>query len=155
MTVIAWDGRFVAADRMAVVSGNTMVRIRKLRRFDDTVIGGSGSTSNIGEVFEWFSAGADPEKYPAVQRTADWAPVMAFRVGDPQYFVRYEQSPYPTRFDGPPFFATGSGCEFAFGALACGKNAIEAVRITNSLTNLCGMGVQWVDLLTGEEGFED
>lgn len=41
-------------------------------------------------------------------------------------------------------WAIGCGADFALAAMACGKTAVESVRIAAKLDSKCGMGVNTV-----------
>ena len=43
-----------------------------------------------------------------------------------------------------PFYAVGSGEEFAMALLHVGKTAIEAVKITSELCPSCGLGIDHI-----------
>lgn len=143
MTVIVWDGKVMAADKMAV-QGGLKRPVTKIRRINGHLCAIAGDWDLAQETFEWFAKGADPEKLPPYYRDKDdW---QAMVVITPQGRVlKYERSPYPMEYteamDTQGFYAIGSGRDFAAGAIAMGAGAEQAVRIASMLCDSCGMGV--------------
>ncbi len=137
MTVVAWDGEMMAADRQATVAGR-MFSVQKVHRIDADCIAAFSGNAVIGnEVIDWLRAGADPAKYPP-STPDDWTcTLVAYRDGR---LLRYEQraTPIPIR---DRWHTLGSGAEFALGALECGRNAAEAVEVASKWSSECGLGV--------------
>lgn len=144
MTVIAWDGRTLAADKLATF-GTTKHTTTKIFRVRDALVGYAGDADSGEEVLAWFRDGADPAKFPAGQRGPDWAGLLVIRRGQP--ICRYERTPYPVMFHDTRF-AVGSGREFALAAMHLGCSAKEAVQVAIELDSGCGHGI---DTLTLEE----
>lgn len=70
MTVIAWDGKTLAADKRAVASG-LIGTTTKIRRIGDLLVGIAGNFSAGMEMLEWVAQGRQREACPAVQRDED------------------------------------------------------------------------------------
>lgn len=141
MTVIAWDGQTLAADRQADCGGMKHP-VRKIFRVRDGLAGTSGDLSVGMEMLAWYEAGAVPEAYPANNRDPSQGSVLTvIRMdgGRPMAFC-YESSPWPFRCEGP-FMARGSGAPEATVAMACGKTAPEAVMLAQEFNATCGLGV--------------
>jgi len=137
MTVIAWDGKTLAADKRAVASG-LISTTTKIRRIGDLLVGIAGNLSAGMEMLEWIENGREREKYPAVQQNDDRS--CGCLVIDGGRILKYESGPIPLVFE-QPFFAMGSGRDFAVAAMHCGKSAREAVEIASLYENGCGNGV--------------
>jgi len=140
MTVIAWDGVTLAADKQASSNGmiRTVTKIFKLP--DGSLFGGSGDFAFILQMYEWLQ---DGEKFPEAQRDKDdWQP--CFVISREGVFV-YERAPCPIRYE-DFFFASGSGRDFALAALHCGKTAREAVELACKLSYECGNGIDTLTL---------
>lgn len=138
MTVIAWDGKTLAADRRACL-GNMHRSIHKLHRVGEALAASAGDSDAAQELIAWLSAGADPEKFPPSQRDKDnWASLLL--VWPDGSLWRYERTPYPAKFP-PQQFAIGSGRDFALAAMWCGKSAAEAVDVACRFDSSCGNGV--------------
>ncbi|WP_442592472.1 hypothetical protein ACSBPU_12785 [Parapusillimonas sp. JC17] len=141
MTVIAWDGKALAADRQSEC-GSVKSSVCKIFRVRDGIAGISGNLSVGMEVLSWYEAGAAPERYPDSNRRLDeGATLTVIRAEDGKpavYF--YESSPHPFR-SCDPFAARGSGAGEALVAMACGKTASEAVLLAQAFNHTCGLGV--------------
>lgn len=140
--MIAWDGETLAADKMANFSG-VPCTTTKIHHINNCLVGYSGDSAIGLEMLEWFRKGADPEKFPAVQREKDdWVGLLVIQPN--KSIWRYERSPYPISFEDKQF-AIGSGRDFALAAMYLGKIAAEAVEVACKFDVNCGNGV---DVLT-------
>lgn len=142
MTVVAWDGTTLAADKLGDSGGLTRTTT-KIRRFDGGLFGSAGYASKAAEIFVWIAAGADPEKVPAFQLTDDYQVVLVVR-NDGRVF-QYANSAHPWEIE-DPFHAIGSGRDFAMAAMHLGCNASDAVRVTCALSTECGVGIDSLEL---------
>ena len=149
MTVLAWDGTTLAADKRAII-GRLQRTTRKIYSVcvapggvPPVLVGYAGDASDGDECLAWFRAGAKPDDFPPPLRTKeDWSGLLVIWGGGEIW--RYESSPYPVQFE-PQIFASGSGRDFALAAMHCGKTAAEAVEIASFFDPNCGNGV---DVLT-------
>lgn len=143
MTVIAFDGKTLAADRMGDAGGLRRTTT-KIRRFDGGLFGSSGSASRGAEMFAWIANGADPARVPAFQLSTDeYESVMVVR-NDGSVWV-YGCSAYPFRME-DPFHAIGSGRDFAMAAMFLGHDARVAVEVASQFCSGCGMGIDTLEL---------
>src|SRR4051812_1035464 len=126
MTVIAWDGKTLAADKRAS-SGGLMRTVTKIRRIYGNLVGVSGDACHMEALFTWFASGADPAKYPSFQN--DENKHSDLLVVTPQGEIhKYEHAAFPIRFE-DRLFAMGSGRDYALAAMHLGKSASEAVEV--------------------------
>jgi|ERR1035437_4350763 ATP-dependent protease HslVU (ClpYQ) peptidase subunit len=136
MSVVAFDGIHIAADRQGT-SGEYINRSTKIRRLlNGDVIAWTGTSENGLAVAQWYEAGADPALWPASQKGEDWSRLIVVSKG--RVFT-YEQLPIKRLIE-DRFSAWGSGRDFALGALANGASAVEAVKVASKLSASCGMG---------------
>lgn len=136
MTVIAWDGKRVAADRMSV-AGSLNSGANKLYDGDDgEVIAICGSAAEAMEMLHWYRRGATPDEWPS-RLDENESNLIIFGSG---WAVDFQGSPYPVEVATYPA-AWGSGSHFAIGAMAAGKSAQEAVGLAASYICNCGYGV--------------
>jgi len=146
MTVIAWDGKSLAADRQCQAQGvqRPVTKLHKVRTVtaEEWVVAFCGSLAQGLVLMEWFKEGADPGKWPAFQRTDDWSTLV---VANRSSCFMYEQEPVRIHLPGP-FMAFGGGKEFALGAMSAGANAKRAVEIACEHCIYCGLGVDVVKL---------
>ena len=137
MTVIAWDGTTLAADRRACM-GSLVATTTKIFRVRGCLVGYSGDACFGEEVLAWFRAGEDPATFPACQRDKDdYAVLLVIRPNGK--VQRYERTPHPVSFDSR-CHATGSGRDFAMAAMHLGLSAAEAVEVASKLACDCGDG---------------
>lgn len=151
MTVIAWDGNILAADRQSQ-AGDCRKPVRKIfshmvNLSERALIGISGDLTVGLEMLEWFKQGADPATFRSEWRnTQDGA--CLFVVRPDKTVWRYESSPYPFQYQ-DKFAASGSGDGYALVAMRCGCSSIDAVRHATRVSVSCGLGVDWLDLNGG------
>lgn len=142
MTVIAWDGTSLAADKL-VCHGATRSTVTKIQRFNDCLLGVTGDLSIGMEMLQWFKEGAISKDYPPANRSLDSGASLIV-VRHDRTVWEYESSPLPFRVEGS-FCAFGSGDEGAMIAMACGVDAKQAVEVVSQYNCGCGNGV---DVLT-------
>ena len=95
MTCIAFDGKTLAADKLACMNGlrNT---VTKIHRVGPLLVGGAGDSAFIGAMIEWIKAGREPKDFPAAQRDKDdWQPILVIEADGTTSI--YERTPYPVR----------------------------------------------------------
>lgn len=137
MTIVVWDGATLAVDR-GVTDGYTMWEQDKAWRLGNAVLTGVGNMTLVLAMRNWYVAGRDASKFPTEQTLPDrWC---EFIVATPDGLFRYERSPIPIEH-GKNKCAFGYGKDFAYGALAMGATAEQAVSIANKFSPHCGMGV--------------
>lgn len=142
MSVIAWDGKTLAADKRASLNACSwpVTKIHKVG--PDALACISGNSDQGGEMLAWYIAGAEPSAFPPSQRADGWSPLVVIRRDGA--VLRYEQTPYPVKFEAE-MYADGSGMAYAIAAMECGKTAAEAVAIACKYDPACGNGI---DVLT-------
>lgn len=134
MTVLAWDGTTLAADKRAVSFG-LILTTTKVFRHGGAIFGITGDGALALEMRAWYVAGADPEKFPPAARE-DKATLI---VADARGVHEYVTGPYP-RLVEDKFGAWGSGRDFALAAMAMGRNARDAVELACRFSADCGNG---------------
>lgn len=144
MTVIAWDGHTLAADKKAV-NGSYSHRVTKIRRLrDGRLFAGGGSSDFILAMAEWLDEGANREDFPKSQADKDdWQPCVV--ITRDRRVLRYERSHVPFEIE-EPFCALGSGRDYALAAMHLGKTAAEAVAVACRFDSACGMGLDTLTL---------
>jgi hypothetical protein len=136
VTVIAWDGTTLAADKQGTNAGLRQT-VTKLFRLDDGAVGIEGDMQLGLELLHWLRGSRDPDTFPASCRGDD-APAAFGVVGGA--VCRWLGSPFPLILE-DPFTANGSGRDYAIAAMHCGKTAKEAVEIASLFECGCGKGV--------------
>ena len=139
MTVVAWDGDLLAADKMTSFGGlhATTTKVHRLK--SGAITAGCGTAALIAEMRRWIDDGADPVAFPAGQRNAQECASML--VAEPGgRLLQYESTPYPIVIENR-HWAIGSGRDFAMMAMHLGHSALDAVLLTSLLCADCGNGV--------------
>lgn len=138
MTVIAWDGVSIAADKRAVC-GNMVCTTTKLRKLPNgEILAWSGNQAAGELVAQWYAKGATPETWPPCQGDdKTWARLIVVSRSGASF---YEQQPIAIKIE-DSFMAWGCGADLARAALHCGKTAKEAVEVACLYDNGCGNGV--------------
>jgi ATP-dependent protease HslVU (ClpYQ) peptidase subunit len=143
MTVIAFDGEFVAADRLASF-GSTRMTTTKIHRVGNAIAGYAGDACFGEQVLDWYRNGADPAKFPPSNRDKDdWAGLVVFERGQP--IKRYERTPFPVIWHDKQA-AIGSGRDYALAAMHLGYDARRGVEVAIALDTGCGQGIDVLEL---------
>lgn len=138
MTVIAYDGKILAADKQATY-GSTMFPVKKIFRLGDELLAGAGDWSECNTFAKWYVDGCPLDKKPDFKNGVS---MLLIKNGE---IWKYEDELVPFKID-MPFWALGSGADFAMGAMAAGKNAVEAVEIACKFDKDSGLGVDFADV---------
>lgn len=143
MTVIAWDGKTLAADKQATNNGLKLV-VTKIMKAEingvKSLVAVAGDMAQALNVVNWLINGGE---FPASQHSADdWQPIVII---NRRGVFKYEQSPQPILYEGP-YFSMGSGADVAMAAMHLGKAAEEAVELACALCASCGMGIDTLTL---------
>lgn len=141
MTVIAWDGKTLAADRQ-VTSGYTKnKRTTKIRKFENVICGVTGESKYADALFKWVEGGRIKERFPSF---SDDNQVMLVVIDDKE-LTEYWASTFETKYPRNEIAAWGTGKELALGAMAAGADAKKAVEIASEYNLYCGGGIDVVE----------
>lgn len=143
MTIIAWDGRRVAADSLATRSGLKSTTVEKLKLHEGRVFGLTGAASLFEPMIAWFLAGAEPGSVPKARDANDDATLFVFNADGTAWFYRTEL-PYGEEAHAPS--AWGVGAECAMVAMDCGVDLKTAVEKTIDRHVWLGGPIQVIDL---------
>ena len=136
MTVIAWDGKSLAADKAATSVGYSRT-VTKIHRVPQGVVGFAGNGEDALELLNWFQQGAKAEDYPKWDKDSTTSAMLAKPDGT---CWSYGRLPYPQQCE-DAFDAMGAGRDYALAAMYLGSSAEEAVRVACALDVTCGKGV--------------
>lgn len=96
-------------------------------------VGLAGKVSDWGEVVSWF---ADPEqdvpRIKGVEFLLLSSKGQLYHGSSLKQWMKLEE----------PFFSIGSGMDYAMGAMATGKDPLEAVKVAAKFDPMTGMGFQ-------------
>ncbi len=143
MTTVAYRDGVMAADR--AISTNALVgTARKVwrRKQDGALLGMSGSWAVVQKWSEWFLAGERGPAPPLGPNEDSSAHALLVR---PEGAVEWHYSSGKATFEAP-YYAIGSGSDFAMGAMAVGASARQAVAAAARHDPHTGGGVQFVKL---------
>ena len=144
MSIVAWDGKIMAADKICT-SADMRVTTTKIVKLDDgTVLAWVGEQGGGFALTEWYKNGKKRCDWPSVQGTENWTRLI---VADETGVSFYEREPFPQKVE-EHFMAWGSGRDFAMGAMAMGASAKEAVEIASRFSISCGNGVDCFEVQT-------
>lgn len=147
MTVIAWDGNILAADRQSQ-TGDCRKPVRKIFKVKTAagpaLVGISGDLTVGLEMLTWFENGEKREDWRQEWRNTQEGACL-FVVQHDKSVWRFESSPDPFRYE-DSIAASGSGDAYALVAMRCGCDAIDAVRHASLVSVSCGLGVDWLSL---------
>lgn len=144
MTVIAWDGKTLAGDRMCADTWTTraVTKIRRARG-GDALVGAAGDADRCRALLAWFDrmdAAAPEPPFPSHLQTAGAADATLLVVWRDGAVHLYQREPHPIELQ-PGLHAIGSGAEAALAAMYCGKTSAEAVDVAAIFCRGVGLGV--------------
>ena len=141
MTILAWDGKTLAADRMATNNGVASTVTKVFRLDEDRIIGISGHLTRGLEVVDWLATNGHKDAFPKGSEDEWYCALLIHRLPLNRIYVyKYEGRATPYRVL-DTVHACGSGRDFALMAMHLGKTAKEAVELTCELSTECGNGV--------------
>jgi hypothetical protein len=118
----------MAADKR--VTGAPMFKATKIQRIRGSLFGGAGNVEQILKMFEWFR---NPDMKPDWKFETDFAILQLSHEG--LFLWGPEMIAMPV---GLPYYAVGSGAEYALGAMECGAPADEAIRVAHKFDPYTG-----------------
>ncbi len=145
MTVIAWDGHTLSADRL-ISCGSLKMTGTKIANIGGALVGCCGEFDFCAEMMHWFREGCQRDKFPPQQSGGNFAEMVV--VWPDKTVWKYDRAPSPMKFD-PQIFAIGSGRDFALAAMHLGKTSSEAVEVACVFDIGCGCGVDTLKHTTG------
>jgi hypothetical protein len=144
MTVIAWDGKTLAADKQMMSGYLRSPIVTKIHRgFSGELLAFSGNASIAGELHEWYKSGCKPEDWP--KNNCDKNDSSHLIVINKETGIRkYESGPYPVHLENS-YMAFGCGYEAAMAVLYMGFPSVKAVEVASALISGCGNGVDTLE----------
>lgn len=146
MTVIAWDGKTLAADRQST-SGGFASTVTKIYRVPGGIVGFTGSEGHAVALLAWFRDGREPSKWPK-KEGANCASAV-FITAEGMFCYTGEDGPNACQHH-DKFDAWGAGYAYALAAMHLGLDARRAVEIACELDVNCGKGIDTLTLEVAE-----
>jgi ATP-dependent protease HslVU (ClpYQ) peptidase subunit len=142
MTVIAWDGRTLAADKRMSSCGMART-ITKIRKFGVALLGMTGNLDHAQELMHWFCEhNAEPQYFPESARKDEATLIVITK----EFGIEtYCSSPHPIRLEAKKA-AFGSGRDYAEAAMYFDHTAYEAVLCAMNFETGCGNGIDCLEL---------
>lgn len=143
MTTVAYKDGVLAADRAISANGHIgATRKVNRRKSDGALIGWCGTVSVCQKWAEWFLAGERGTAPGLGSDDESASQVIVVRPdGSVEQYDRYGRAVYDA-----PYYAIGSGTDYALGAMAFGATARQAVAAAMKHDHMTGSGVQYVFL---------
>lgn len=140
MTTIAFDGKTLAGDRLRTHDDKPMPATKVFRinaKQEVVLVGCSGDSWDCASFVQWLtgsslSARPSPRVFSAILVRKSGAVLIDDRLLEHALTL--------------PYYAIGSGADFAIGAMASGKSAKQAVEIAARFDPKTGLGVDVVRL---------
>jgi 20S proteasome alpha/beta subunit len=136
MTIVAWDGKTLAADKRAVSDTYKGSTTTKIFRFADGICGIAGHMEVGMHLKEWLQDGGIPDDFPELD-TKETEFLVIYNSGRVAY---YESTAVPLWME-ERFHAIGSGKYYALASMHLGKSAKQAVEVACALDAYCGNGI--------------
>lgn len=148
MTVIAWDGKTLAADKRATKWGlvytvTKIFRVSGPNGYGYQLVGVSGDATRGAELIAWLESGGDPARYPPLLDKENKAVLMC--IGSDRRIRLYENTAFPYVVE-DAMWAEGQGRDFALSAMHSGRTATEAVEWASRFLDGCGNGIDTLTL---------
>lgn len=136
MTVIAFDGKTLAADKCLTEGGGIARTVTKIEQHHGALLAIVGNWDIGAELREWWKRGANPAEFPEKARD-DKSTLIVFANGS---IKSYSTGPFPMLIEQEKC-AFGSGRDYAEATMYLGANAIKAVQVACHFQTDCGNGV--------------
>ena len=144
MTVIAWDGKTLAADKMdcSVGYGYTVTKVHRLH--DGSLAAISGDGDHAMALLQWLDTPPDfPGRcFPEAQKDNETSALLIRPNGS---VWSYGKTPHPQRIE-CRHYAMGHGRDFALAVMHLGFGARRAVEVACALDVYCGNGIDTLEL---------
>lgn len=147
MTTIAWDGKYLCADKQAY-DGTKRFKVCKVKKIGKLLVGGCGDFPRISALMAWVEAGRKIHKFPQDYKPSPDVYNRLLIIEKGKILV-YEESPYPFEVTTKPgeksFFAIGSGAAYAMSYMSLFKEdfglaVIREEGMPATLSNILGVG---------------
>lgn len=136
MTVIAWDGTTLAADKRMCIGSHHMTTTKIFRR-PECLIAFSGAAKNIGALLVWVDGGKVVAEFPKIKDDEQTIMALIYRDGRIENF---DSGPFAIMIEDHQH-AMGSGRDYARAAMYLGETAREACIVACQFDEACGNGI--------------
>lgn len=147
MTIIAWDGKTLVADKRATSVGNPATTTKIKRTKDGGLIAMAGDADAGRELVIWYENGANPATFPGNRDNDGRCRSVLLIITPDGKTHQLQRTAHIVTFE-DTFIAIGSGRDYALAAMYLGFDARKAVEVACALDVDCGNGI---DVLTLKE----
>lgn len=148
MSVVVWDGKTLAADRQvsdgSMVRTTTKIRAIKTGKFKGHLIGAVGATATANLMMDWYEAGANPSHFPYEYAKSSEMGASLIVITQDKEIWRFDHLPVPIIMEDDEY-ATGSGRDFAYGAMSMGADAVQACEVACTHSTECGVAIDAIE----------
>lgn len=148
MSVVVWDGKTLAADRQvsdgSMVRTTTKIRAIKTGKFKGYLIGAVGATATANLLMDWFEAGANPSHFPYEYAKSPELGASLIAITQDKEIWRFDHLPVPIIMEDEEY-STGSGRDFAYGAMSMGADAVQACEVACTHSTECGVAIDSIE----------
>lgn len=141
MTVIAWDGLTLAADKQSTVYGYAN-RVTKLFRCDVGIVALLGYGQHANQLLQWLRK-EGPDEFPKPTSAEDVGTALV--ISYENKILCFSLGPTPVVYE-DKFIAMGAGRDYALAAMHLGYSAEVAVKVACELDVNCGLGIDTLTL---------
>lgn len=127
MTTIAYRDGCLAADTLVSVQTHRDGYATKIAKLGPYLAGASGYHAMTLKFLDWFRMGMPADRTPEMGMNRDEKYDTYGHIFCPDGLI-VTFSPLGWTKRRAPYYATGSGCDYAYGAMSMGATAEEAVR---------------------------
>lgn len=142
MTIIAFDGKTLAADKQST-SGGFGSTVTKIYRVPGGIVGFTGNQGHAAALLAWFRNGRDPEKWP--KKAGNDSASAVYITHDGVFCYSGEDGPFAAQIENK-CDAWGAGYAYALAAMHLGHDARRAVEVACALDVSCGNGIDTLTL---------
>ncbi|MES2148609.1 MAG: hypothetical protein V4508_02340 [Pseudomonadota bacterium] len=144
MTVIAWDGKTLAADKRATSVGNPATTTKIFRLKNGCLVGMCGDADAGRVLIDWFEVGAHPSTFPDNRDSDNRCRVVLLIITPDRKVHQLQRTHRLVTFE-DKFTAIGSGRDYALAAMHLGFDALKAVEVACALDVDCGNGIDLLE----------
>lgn len=157
MTVICWDSRYLAADRMVCMSDRRGIPIQKLKALSVgkvvDIFGGCGSAALLPEWVKWLQDDPATRGFAPKAGDSDMTGIRVIIAGEVMAYD-YDTLGFSIVIPDGMRHARGSGAAVAKGAMLAGATAMEAVLFASQEDFYCGDGCDYFDTQHPDKGIQ-
>lgn len=155
MTTVALRDWILAVDGVNTWNGSLVPTDLKIVHGNDYAFALAGDSVLVSALKRFLDAGADQKDRPVITFVGEQRPNMralVVRIGEKPVVEFYDEDFLITAIDQSAYYALGSGERYAYGAMAHGAGAIDAVKAACAHDPHSAPPIYWFNCTTGETG---